>query len=171
MDIELLKVLDAKEQRWNMRKLLTEKWQSSLITVTLCIPIKFRTNDEFWILFHQLCKTFESLLISNNNQILFQSYIQSDDGPVFFIATKTEAKKIKKICVEAEENIPGGRMLDIDVMDSDGTPIGRSDIGLPPRRCFVCENPAALCVSRKLHSQVEVFTHVEKIKEQIKGLH
>ena len=63
----------------------------------------------------------------------------------------------------AERLLPGGRMLDIDVMDRQGEPVGREALGLPPRQCFVCRQPAAVCVSRKVHSREEVRQRVEEL--------
>lgn len=168
MDKELLKVLEAREQRWNMRKKLVEKRHGCIITVTLCIPVIFRTDEEFYTLFLQLCKKFFRELISGGYQVCFEGCMRNDDGPAFFISARTDAKKIKRICVEFEESTVGGRILDIDVMDSTGVPISRRDIELPPRKCFICENPAATCVSRKLHSEQEIYLYVEQIKELIK---
>lgn len=166
MDKNLLKVLDAREQRWEMRKNLAEKCNCCIITVTLCIPVDFRTDEEFWKIFLGLCKTFYRNLIIRDNTVHSEGYIRSEDGPAFFISTKVEAKEIKKICVEAEETIPGGRMLDIDVMNRDKVQICRSDIGLPPRKCFICDNPAYLCVSRRLHSSDQISAYVNKLKKE-----
>lgn len=168
MDMELLKVLEAREQRWKMRRELVEKRHTCLITITLCVPVIFRTDDEFYTLFMKLCNSFLEIFITRGYKAEFEGCIRGDDGPAFFISTETEAKEVKKVCVEAEETIPGGRMLDIDVMDSHGTPVDRSDIGLPPRKCFVCENPASVCVSRKLHSSEEISSRVQELKKQIK---
>lgn len=170
MEKELQKVLEAREQRWKMRKLLVENWRSTLITVTLCVPVKFRSSEEFGTIFQRLCKTFKEFLTAKDKMLSYESYIMNDDGPAFFIIVEAGAEEIKRICVDAEECIPGGRMLDIDVMNSGGVPVSRSDIGLPPRKCFICENPAALCVSRKLHLQDEIYTWVEQLKDEIESL-
>ena len=55
-------------------------------------------------------------------------------------------------------------MLDIDVMDCQGEPVGRAALGLPPRRCFVCGEAAALCVSRKIHPKAEIDARVEQLR-------
>ncbi len=73
------------------------------------------------------------------------------------------AARVKAACVAAERLLPGGRMLDIDVMDRQGEPVGRDALGLPPRQCFVCRQPAAVCVSRKVHSREEVRQRVEEL--------
>ena len=168
MNKELLKILEARERRWKIRKILVEKRGRCLITITLCLPIPFRTEEKFWTLFYKMCRAFYRNLVSKGHRVHFEGCIRSHDGPVFFISAKTNAMEIKKLCVEAEEVLPGGRILDIDVMDTDGTTIGRSDLMLPPRKCFICENPAAICVSRRIHSTNEISKFVKKVKEQIK---
>jgi phosphoribosyl-dephospho-CoA transferase len=55
-------------------------------------------------------------------------------------------------------------MLDIDVMDGEGTPVDRNALGLPPRRCFVCQQPAAACVARKIHTREEIDAQVEALR-------
>ncbi|HWR60391.1 MAG TPA: citrate lyase holo-[acyl-carrier protein] synthase, partial [Clostridia bacterium] len=166
MDKELLSVLEAREQRWQLRKMLAEKRHSCLITVTLCIPVAFRTGEDFELIFQRLCRSFCDILESRGQSFSIEGHLRGSDGPAFFISTKAEAGMIKKICVEAEETIAGGRMLDIDVMDSRGTPVSRTDIGLPQRKCFICDKPAVSCVSRRLHSQEEVNAQVERLKRQ-----
>ena len=167
VDKELLKVLEARERRWKTRKLLVEKRGACVITITLCLPIPFRIEEEFWTLFYKLCRAFYRNLVSKGHPVRFEGCIRSHDGPVFFISAKTKAMEIKKLCVEAEEVLPGGRILDIDVMDTDGTTVDRSDLMLPPRKCFICENPASICVSRRIHSINEITKFVKNTKKQI----
>jgi len=166
MDKELLSVLEAREQRWQLRKMLVEQRHSCLITITLCIPAAFRTGEEFWLIFQRLCRSFCDILERCGQSFHIEGHLRGSDGPAFFISTKAEAGRIKEICVEAEETIAGGRMLDIDVMDSGGTPVSRTDIGLAQRKCFICDKPAASCVSRRLHSTEEVKAQVERLKRQ-----
>ncbi|MDV3426369.1 MAG: citrate lyase holo-[acyl-carrier protein] synthase [Bacillota bacterium] len=170
MDKDLLNVLYAREERWEMRKSLAEKCKGTIITITLCIPLAYRIGEELWPVFLKLCKAFYKILLSKDNSVHYEGCIRSYDGPAFFISTGAEAEEIKKICVYAEETIPGGRMLDIDVMDSDKKQIGRSDIGLPPRKCFICDSPAYLCVSRRLHSSEQVAVCVDKLKKEAEKL-
>lgn len=169
MDKELLTVLAAREQRWEMRKKLVRERGSCLITVTICAPVAYRTSDEFWVLFVEICNAFCKILTLNGYEWNSEGYIRNEDGPAFFISTNSDAFEIKRICIEAEETIPGARMLDIDVMDRHGTPVSRSDVGSPPRKCFICDKPAHFCVSRKTHTQDEIYAYVEKLKRQLES--
>lgn len=58
----------------------------------------------------------------------------------------------KLACVRLEESLPFGRLLDLDVVDANGTPMGRASLHLPPRRCLVCEEPAVDCIRAGRHS-------------------
>ena len=156
MNDELSKVLAAREKRWETRLSIVRTTKRSLITITLCLPVAFRTQEQYGQLFEQLCNQFRNRLFEEGIQTEFEGMLSGDDGFAFLLTTETEAGELKKHCVKAEEQITGGRMLDIDVMDAQGNPIGRSDIGLPPRLCFLCDHPAAICVAGKRHSKDEI---------------
>lgn len=160
MDETLQKVLAAREHRWETRLSIVRKTKRSLITITLCLPVAFRTQDQYLPLFKQLCTQFRTWLAEEGIRTEFEDMLRGDDGPAFLLTAEIEAGELKKYCVMAEEQIAGGRMLDIDVMDALGNPIGRSDIGLPPRLCFLCDNPASICVAGKRHSKEEIADFV-----------
>ena len=54
---------------------------------------------------------------------------------------------IKTKCVALEESLPGGRLLDLDVIGTDGIKIARRET----RRCLVCGRPAAECARSRAH--------------------
>lgn len=169
MDDQLIKVLRGREERWNIRRSIAEREHHTLITITLCVPADYRNSEEFRMIFQRLCEKFWRILISNNIPARREGTIWNDDGPGCFVSVDAGAADAKRLCVKAEECIPGGRMLDIDVMDGNGVQISRSDISLHPRKCFICDNPAAVCVSRKLHTKDEVSACVERLKKQAEG--
>ena len=56
------------------------------------------------------------------------------------------------LAVELEDIDPIGRLYDMDVLDTDGKKISREDMGLPRRKCLLCENDAAVCARSRAHS-------------------
>lgn len=166
MNQNILKVLDSREERWEMRKNLAEKYNSTIISITLCIPLALRINEDFWNIFLNLCTKFYKNLKQRDKTANFEGHMRGCDGPAYFISSKEQAEEIKKLCVDYEENIPGARMLDIDVMNSEKIQISRSDIGLPPRKCFICNNPAYLCVSGRAHSPEQINNYIYKLKNE-----
>lgn len=63
----------------------------------------------------------------------------------------------KRIAVCLEDTHPHGRVFDIDVLQKDGTPIEREDIGHAPRRCYLCNEPAKVCARSRAHSIDELL--------------
>ena len=165
MNDTLMNVLAAREQRWNTRLALVHQTNRCLITVTLCIPVAFRTDEKINPLFESLCIRLKELLDESGVQTELVEKLNGADGPAIMLTTTTDAEETKNVCVQAEEKIPGGRMLDIDVMDAKGNPISRSDLGLAPRRCFLCDNPAAVCIAGKRHAPDDISTFVISLLE------
>ena len=85
------------------------------------------------------------------------------DSDGFSHCVKSAIKQINdkeiRTCVKTEESLPNGRLLDIDITDK--RPISRSDLGLPPRRCFICSGVAAECVATQRHSREEIAAFIE----------
>ena len=51
---ELLRVLEAREERWNRRLALSRGSGRTLVTATLCLPVAYRTAPEFKVLLRRL---------------------------------------------------------------------------------------------------------------------
>jgi holo-ACP synthase CitX len=63
-------------------------------------------------------------------------------GPFALLAVALPPAAVKEACLALEGAHPAARLLDLDVHPPDGRPIGRDDLGLPPRPCLLCEAPA-----------------------------
>ncbi|RAI42400.1 citrate lyase holo-[acyl-carrier protein] synthase [Rhodoplanes roseus] len=72
-------------------------------------------------------------------------------GPEAVIAVAAEAQALKQALVTLEETHPLGRLWDLDVAAPDGRAVSRRDLGLPPRRCLVCDAPAHACARSRAH--------------------
>jgi holo-ACP synthase CitX len=84
-------------------------------------------------------------------------------GPFAVMRVGGDAVDVKRICVGVEESGPHGRLADLDVYDSGGRRIGRDGLGLPPRRCLVCDRPAAECIRAGRHSGREISEAADKL--------
>jgi len=62
MDHELLHVLNAREERWQRRLQIAAESGQTLVTVTLCLPLKCRTHADYAPLFLRLCGQVRALL-------------------------------------------------------------------------------------------------------------
>ncbi len=80
----------------------------------------------------------------------------------FFTGGISAAQKGKRIAVSIEEGTPEGRISDIDVIVPERT-LSRSDLGLPQRRCLLCDRPAKECARAQSHSYSHLRSEFEKL--------
>ena len=84
-------------------------------------------------------------------------------GMEFYRVLRADALDVKRACSEFEEGHPLGRLLDIDVVEMAGetpTPISRTALGMPPRRCFICNEEAKVCARSRKHTVLEMQEHI-----------
>jgi holo-ACP synthase CitX len=72
----------------------------------------------------------------------------------------------KRMACHIEEEHPLGRLFDLDVIDTTGTPVSRSAIGAEPRRCLLCQQEARFCMRNHTHSREELQARIEKIVDE-----
>ena len=62
-----------------------------------------------------------------------------------------DAHDWKKRVIALENRSPLARLWDIDIIDRDGKPVSRRDLGLPSRRCLICDDDAKSCARARRH--------------------
>lgn len=149
-------VLDDRERRWKRRMELSKKCDT-LVSITLCLPLRYRSQDNWKAFLRQRADETECIIQQAGFPVLGRDESEGADGLCLFLLSAGGAE-LKKICIALEE-LPGGRFLDIDLTGD--KPISRRDLGLPPRKCFVCGAPAAECVALRRHSEKEIDIAVE----------
>jgi holo-ACP synthase CitX len=82
-------------------------------------------------------------------------------GPYQVLVASEPASTIKPLTVALERDLPGGRVLDLDVLTPDGDPVDRGSLGLEPRCCYVCHRPARECILLARHTLEELLVAVD----------
>ena len=77
-------------------------------------------------------------------------------GPYALLKVPITAANAKVACVRLEESLPFGRLVDLDVLAPGGAQVDRASLGLPPRRCLVCDRAAVECIRTARHSSAEL---------------
>jgi len=70
--------------------------------------------------------------------------------------TPSDAEGVKRRCVALEATAPAARLVDLDVYSPEGTPVDRSTLHLPQRRCLCCREAARDCIRTRRHAPAEV---------------
>lgn len=84
-------------------------------------------------------------------------------GP-YAIATLTDAAEdAKRRCLEIEGSRPVARLLDLDIHSAAGQQVDRRSLGLPPRPCLVCAQPAVDCMRSRRHPYPELIARAHEL--------
>ncbi|CEM60344.1 citrate lyase holo-[acyl-carrier protein] synthase [Treponema phagedenis] len=157
----MLTILKAREERSSFQKELINRYHQSLISYTLNIPGKIKRSTEIDMFFYVGWEKILSLLTTEN--ILHLSVKDKPTGLEGFVVSSENAEQLKRRMIQLEESIPPFRLLDIDVFDKDFTQISRRECKLPPRRCLLCSQEAALCCKMQTHNSFELSAYCQKL--------
>ncbi|WP_337998260.1 citrate lyase holo-[acyl-carrier protein] synthase [Oleispirillum naphthae] len=164
-------VLDAREARWLRKTALAERFGASVLALALNIPGPDKNLPGVRELLADLSACLDRLLAARENpgSILHDETAHGADGPYRLLVSDMAPLELKRLAARLEEEHPFGRLADADVLSPDGGPVSRRDIGLAPRKCFLCGEDAALCRARAGHSTDELRRHVEATLDAAKA--
>ena len=86
-----------------------------------------------------------------------------ETGYEAYLMVPLPASLVKKTCCHIEDTHPLGRLMDIDVLAAGGHPLDRSSVGLEPRRCLLCDQPARYCMRAHTHTTAELLSKIEQM--------
>lgn len=102
---------------------------------------------------------FRSLL--EDWRLVYQEY--KAEGLIYYLQSDIEASYAKALAIKLEEEHPLGRLVDIDIYGKEGAE--RRD---KLRKCFLCDNPAMLCIREGRHKREEIEEYFkESVQEFI----
>ena len=151
MEVSVMDILAARDARAVTQKRLLERFGKPLICFTMNIagPVKY-TNAiaEGYAL-------GKRLLSARIVPVHFEESIGRTGCEGFFVVDE-DPKELKAICVAIEDSQPVCRLFDMDVLDENGSKLGREELDLPSRTCLLCGNPAHQCSSTRAHTVTQL---------------
>jgi len=164
-NINPIDILNARENRVRLQESLSKKYRFPFIALRTNYPgldkNNFVANDIASIMNNECHRIFENKIIHNET-------LNSFEGLVYLMFIKEDPVNIKKSMIDLEKNHPLGRLVDIDVYRDDSQGISRSQLNLPKRKCFICENDAHICVRSRAHSLDELIKYIHISYENFK---
>ncbi|MCF7927031.1 MAG: citrate lyase holo-[acyl-carrier protein] synthase [Candidatus Izimaplasma sp.] len=147
-----MSLLEAREQRSNhIQKLLKKNKHKTLISLKKNVVGKNKNLD--FMMF--ICAYFNRKII-RNLEISFSKEISSEDGDYFIYVSNQSPNLVKQQAIELEEQLPIGRLVDIDVYH-DNQVFSRQSLNYPLRKCLICDEFAHICVRSKAHKKEEIL--------------
>ncbi len=174
MDIRL-KILEDREKRL---ELITNKLQNSnnfFVTVKCNICGNDKNIKETNILLEYfknvLISSFEIINIEKHKSYDGNFYLAEISSKPTFDETFYENQEEKHVTVKRKlieiENSELGRFIDLDLFNNAEKSVSRRDLGLPTRKCIICNEDITTCFREKKHTLEEVFAvTVDSIKSE-----
>lgn len=158
-------VLDAREARWRRRLELARsiEGEGALISLTLRMPVRFRTSGEYEGKARIMFETLAASLAAAGGEPALGEFRIGADGPEGFLVTPLPPRRAKELALGFEDGEAWGALVDVDVMDASGRALSRRDLGLPPRRCLLCGGDAASCVLARSHGEDELKARIDEL--------
>lgn len=167
-EVNLFEMLDAREMRRNTQlDILQIATDTALLSATMNIPGPVKRSDELAEIFKDMQLAIEEALADTPPSA--NLYRDEKTGLEYFALTTLTPQELKRRMVQLEENHPFGRLVDLDVLwlaDDELNSISREDLGLPQRRCLICEKSAKDCGRNRTHSVEDMQAKIVDIIEK-----
>ena len=157
--IDLSAILAARDRRVRLQNDLLQKYGRPLVSFTMNIAGPVKRTDLIEDAFSMGCALLEGQLRRVKAPVLEKITTVEDTGCEALYAVDLDAMQLKSLTVELEDNTPAGRLLDMDVLDRDGTKLDRS----AQRCCLICGKPGAGCARSRAHSVEELQARTTEI--------
>lgn len=150
MEATLQEILNARERRVNKQQELLNTYQKPLICFTMNIPGPVKLDRDILIGFSVghwlLCDAL------GGHSVLYRELLYHNTGCEGYYIADMPAKELKRLAMDVEDLEPIGRLFDIDVIDTDGKKLDRESMGMPKRKCLLCDEDAVVCARSRAHS-------------------
>lgn len=159
------KLLAAREARQELLNSALSAGRPATLFVSLNLPGPDKAPPGASGLFRhgceQIAETFPgSLLLAVDRDALGHFALRVVDA---------DPLAVKRLCIAIEESQPAGRLLDLDVYSAPAVQIGRARLGLPARRCLVCDQPAVDCMRTRRHGIAEVVAKTHELLSSLRA--
>ena len=161
--VTLAEMLDAREQRALRQQELLARYQMPMVCFTMNIPGPVKNNSlcrqGFELGKQYLKEHLDSLKI---HPTFFTEVSQPTGNEAYYLLDQ-DYLLVKEITCGIEDSVPLGRLFDMDVLKPNGEKVDRQELGLPPRPCLICGEPAKICARSRAHTVEQLQAKTWKI--------
>lgn len=170
----LEEVLQTRENRVRFQEALAAEYAlDTVISFKLNIPGPVKSNETIGEIFSLGKSDITEAIAAEGWEILYEKTMDLKTGPELFLVTRGSLMEVKRAMIRLEEEMPLGRLFDLDVFAEEGTVVrtlSREALGYPERRCLVCEKPAKVCGRNRTHEIHEMHEKIMEILEKEKRM-
>ncbi|GKX55271.1 phosphoribosyl-dephospho-CoA transferase [Leminorella grimontii] len=166
--VTLEDVLDCREKRAERQKETLSRFGAPVVSITLVWPGEVKDTEASRYAMEQATRSLDDVLdaLSISPNLRRCDFLVTGAEAIYSV--NMDATALKRLCVGLEEAHPLGRLWDIDVIGADGRPISRTEVGLSPRSCLVCDEPAHVCARSRAHDVSELLSAIHRSIDEFK---
>ncbi|MGX2974800.1 triphosphoribosyl-dephospho-CoA synthase CitG [Ursidibacter arcticus] len=174
--VELTELLQAREQRVCLQRQRLTAFQQPILSITLLAVGAVKKNALLDYVFAKCLENVSACFSKLGVQPLMEDIRLLDTGHEAVFVLPIEPIILKQAMIALEDSSPLARLWDLDVIDVSGRSISRTELGLPPRQCLMCEENAKVCARARKHSVDEIIAQIQSravdysVAEQISEL-
>ena len=144
VNVTLEDILRARDTRANAQRRLLRAYRLPLVSFTMNIAGPVKSSPLIELAFDAGLEALYDAL----GQPAAAEVIRPATGCEALLVYDRPAAAMKAACLALETTAPIGRLYDLDVLDTDGSKLSRSE----PRTCLVCGGPVAVCSRSRAHA-------------------
>ena len=143
--VTLTEMLDARERRAEAQSAMLRAADNSCCLVSLSMNIAgdVKRTPKTRLLFDRGLRAFDALGFPERQR----NVTDAKTGTEALILLQADADTVKTALERLEDAFPAARLFDFDVLNVRGEKLSRSI----PRKCLVCDGPAAVCARSRAH--------------------
>ncbi len=156
-------MLSCRENRVCIQQSLISEYRRPVISFCMNTAGPVKTSVLIRRAFRCGIRRLEGSVLASGAKILSKQIRDNITGPEAFYCVDSDPLTLKTVACDVEDKDALGRLFDIDVIDTDGSKIERTQTGRPERLCLLCPNSAKICSSRRLHTVEQLQKKTEEI--------
>ena len=129
-----------------------EQLSRTLVMFSLVIPGPIKNNRFLEMVFNCGYQAFSTTLKTEHIPINSYREDRRPAGATAYWMLGADAVRVKQLSTALEHTEPLGVLWDFDVFSGFEQKLSAAELGLPPRSCLICSNPAKLCARNRTHS-------------------
>lgn len=156
VSVSLAQMLERREQRVAEQQALLQRFAQPLVQLTLVTPGPVKDTAQARFVFDQGLVALHQALQLAGHVVLAQQGSYGVTGPEMLMIIDAEPLSLKGMVLQIEEQHALGRLWDVDVLDLTGSSVSRQQLGVPARRCLLCDAPAHACSRSGQHALIDL---------------
>lgn len=157
--VEIQDILSARDERAMLQRSMLNEHCCPLISFEMNIAGSVKLDEDILRAYREGVYLIENVLKINRIPVREKREKIAFTGCECIWAVDSDADAIKRRMRMIEERETLGRLFDIDVIDTDGVKIARSEA----RKCLICDENAHICARSRRHSAQDLFACAKEI--------